>query len=85
MSSTYRNEREVYLRKVRVLAETDMLNEWDGEEEKMCALLGICGDMNGKDIDAMKELLVIIWNKRTFTNPIYLRVYGLDDEYVVLA
>ena len=30
----YRNERKIYMRKVRVLAETNMFNEWDGDDEK---------------------------------------------------
>ena len=69
--------------KVRVHAETDMFIEWDGEEERMCLLLGICGDLNGRVIEAMKELLVNIWNKRTSANPMNLRVDGSDYGYVI--
>ena len=62
-----------------------MFNEWDGEEERMCALLGICGDVNGRVLDAMKELLVNIWNKRTSVNSTNLRGNGSDHGYVIPA
>ena len=65
----YEQERQVFIDEVNAGLE-GLLERWSEDEQGvMCILLGITGEANDHMIEALKEFLMKIWQKRKSNTP----------------